>query len=203
MTNVKGWTDSPTLNFRIHIDMKVYTRTGDSGTTSLVGGTRIDKDNARLEAYGTVDELNSWLGLLDSSEAIPQPAHATLLRAMNLLFDIGASLATEEDSKWQPAPFPAAATEALEADIDAFEASLPRHNRFILPGGHPDAARAQIARTVARRAERRIIALNAGGITVDPEILRWINRLSDYLFVLARAINIINAHDEIFWEKGC
>lgn len=104
MTNVKGWTDSPTLNFRIHIDMKVYTRTGDSGTTSLVGGTRIDKDNTRLEAYGTVDELNSWLGLLDSSEAIPQPAHATLLRAMNLLFDIGASLATEEDSKWQPAP---------------------------------------------------------------------------------------------------
>ena len=183
--------------------MKVYTRTGDSGTTSLVGGTRIDKDNARLEAYGTVDELNSWLGLLDSSEAIPQPAHATLLRAMNLLFDIGASLATEEDSKWQPAPFPAAATETLEADIDAFEASLPRHNRFILPGGHPDAASAQIARTVARRAERRIIALNAGGITVDPELLRWINRLSDYLFVLARAINIINAHDEIFWEKGC
>jgi cob(I)alamin adenosyltransferase len=202
MTNVKGWTDSPTLNFRIHIDMKVYTRTGDSGTTSLVGGTRIDKDNARLEAYGTVDELNSWLGLLDSSEAIPQPAHATLLRAMNLLFDIGASLATEEDSKWQPVPFPAAATEALEADIDAFEASLPRHNRFILPGGHPDAARANIARTVARRAERRIISLGRD-VAVDPEIVRFINRLSDYLFVLSRAINNFNSADEIFWEKTC
>lgn len=202
MTNVKGWTDSPTLNFRIHIDMKVYTRTGDSGTTSLVGGTRIDKDNARLEAYGTVDELNSWLGLLDSSEAIPQPAHATLLRAMNLLFDIGASLATEEDSKWQPAPFPADATEALEADIDAFEASLPRHNRFILPGGHPDAARANIARTVARRAERRIISLGRD-VAVDPEIVRFINRLSDYLFVLSRAINNFNSADEIFWEKTC
>lgn len=202
MTNVKGWTDSPTLNFRIHIDMKVYTRTGDSGTTSLVGGTRIDKDNTRLEAYGTVDELNSWLGLLDSSEAIPQPAHATLLRAMNLLFDIGASLATEEDSKWQPAPFPAAATEALEADIDAFEASLPRHNRFILPGGHPDAARANIARTVARRAERRIISLGRD-VAVDPEIVRFINRLSDYLFVLSRAINNFNSADEIFWEKTC
>jgi ATP:cob(I)alamin adenosyltransferase len=182
--------------------MKVYTRTGDSGTTSLVGGTRIDKDNARLEAYGTVDELNSWLGLLDSSEAIPQPAHATLLRAMNLLFDIGASLATEEDSKWQPVPFPAAATETLEADIDAFEASLPRHNRFILPGGHPDAARANIARTVARRAERRIISLGRD-VAVDPEIVRFINRLSDYLFVLSRAINNFNSADEIFWEKTC
>ncbi len=119
------------------------------------------------------------------------------------LFDIGAALATEASSRWQPAPLPQSAVDALEADIDALDSTLPRHNRFILPGGHPDAARAQIARTVARRAERRIIALNAGGITVDPEILRWINRLSDYLFVLARAINIINAHDEIFWEKGC
>ena len=182
--------------------MKVYTRTGDSGTTSLVGGTRIDKDNARLEAYGTVDELNSWLGLLDSSEAVPQPAHATLLRAMNLLFDIGASLATEEDSKWQPAPFPAAATETLEADIDAFEASLPRHNRFILPGGCEDSARTHIARCVARRAERRIISLSAT-VEIDRDIITYVNRLSDYLFVLARAINHKCGSDEIFWEKGC
>lgn len=182
--------------------MKVYTRTGDSGQTSLVGGTRIDKDNACLEAYGTADELNSWLGLLDASQAIPEAAHATLRSAMHLLFDIGAALATEETSKWQPAPFPAAATEALEKAIDDFETTLPRHNRFILPGGNPDAARANIARTVARRCERRIITLGRTQ-NVDPEIVRYINRLSDYLFVLSRAINFFNKTDEIFWEKSC
>lgn len=182
--------------------MKVYTRTGDKGTTSLVGGTRIDKDNIRLEAYGTVDELNSWLGLLESSDCLPAPARTTLLRTMNLLFDVGASLATEENSAWKPAPFPASATAALEADIDALEATLPSHNRFILPGGHPDAARANIARTVARRAERRIITLGRE-VPVDSEIVRFVNRLSDYLFVLSRAINNFNAKDEIFWEKTC
>ncbi len=180
----------------------VYTRTGDRGTTSLVGGTRIAKDDVRLEAYGTVDELNSWLGLLDSSEAIPAEAHATLRRAMNHLFDIGATLATEADSAWQPAPFPEKAIAELEADIDAMDATLPRHNRFILPAGHPDAARANIARTVARRAERRIITL-AASVAVQPAILQYINRLSDYLFILSRAVNIFNGRDEIFWTKSC
>ncbi len=180
----------------------VYTRTGDTGTTSLVGGTRIAKDDIRLEAYGTADELNSWLGMLDSSQAIPEAAHATLRTAMNHMFDIGAALATEPESEWQPAPFPEAAVEALEADIDALDATLPRHNRFILPAGHPDAARANIARTVARRCERRIIALSAT-VATDPVAMRYINRLSDYLFVLSRAINILNGHDEIFWVKSC
>lgn len=182
--------------------MKVYTRTGDKGTTSLVGGTRIAKDNPRLEAYGTVDELNSWLGLLDSSTAIPEAAHTTLRTAMNLLFDVGSSLATEAGSKWQPNPFPESAVATLESDIDALEASLPRHNRFILPGGHPDAARANIARTVARRAERRIVALSAD-VAVDPTIMRYINRLSDYLFVLSRSINNFNGIEVIFWDKTC
>lgn len=180
----------------------VYTRTGDAGTTSLVGGTRTSKDDVRLEAYGTVDELNSWLGLVDSSQALPEAAHATLRRAMNHLFDIGAILATEAESKWQPAPFPASAVEALEADIDALDATLPRHNQFILPGGHPDSARANVARAVARRAERRIITLQRT-VAVDPAVLRYINRLSDYLFVLSRAINILNGGDEIFWTKSC
>lgn len=180
----------------------VYTRTGDAGTTSLVGGTRIAKDDARLEAYGTVDELNSWLGLLESSAHIPEAAHATLLRAMNHLFDIGAILATEPGSAWQPQPFPDSAIAGLEADIDALDAEVPRHNRFVLPGGHPDAARANIARTVARRAERRIIAL-ARTAVVDPAVLRYINRLSDYLFVLSRAINTAGGCTEIFWTKSC
>lgn len=182
--------------------MKVYTRTGDSGTTSLVGGTRIEKDATRLEAYGTVDELNSWLGLLDTSTSIPEEAHTTLRSAMNLLFDVGSSLATEADSKWQPRPFPEEAVGRLESDIDKLEAQLPRHNRFILPGGHPDAARANIARTVARRAERRIVTLSRN-VAVDPMIMKYINRLSDYLFVLGRAINNFNGQEEIFWEKSC
>ncbi len=177
----------------------VYTRTGDGGTTSLVGGTRVSKSSARLEAYGTIDEANSWLGLLDASTSIPAEAHDTLGRAMHLLFDIGSALATEPESKWQPAPFPTEAIAALEADIDALDATLPRHNRFTLPGGHPDAARANIARTVVRRAERRIIALAEAGVSVDPALLRYINRLSDYLFILSRAINIATDTPERFW----
>ena len=180
--------------------MKVYTRTGDAGTTSLVGGKRVGKDSPRLEAYGTVDELNSWLGLLNSSDAIPAQAHDTLLMAMNRLFDAGSALATEPESKWQPAPFPSEATEALEKAIDELDSALPRHNQFILPGGHPDAARANIARTVARRAERRIISL-AQTVAVDPEIQRFVNRLSDYLFILSRAINNGAGVPEIFWKS--
>lgn len=180
----------------------VYTRTGDNGGTSLVGGTRVAKNNARLEAYGTIDEANSWLGLLSASESITEPMRATLMRAMNLMFDIGAALATEPDSPWQPAPFPAQAVAQLESDIDTLDSQLPRHNRFVLPAGHPDAARANIARTVVRRAERRIVAL-AQTADIDPQLLQYINRLSDYLFVMSRAINIFNQYDEIFWEKSC
>lgn len=178
----------------------VYTRTGDSGTTSLVGGERIAKDDARLEAYGTVDELNSWIGLLASLPTVRSEARATLRRVSNRLFDVGSALATAPGSSWQPPAFPLSEIEALEADIDAVDASLPRHNRFILPSGHPDAARANIARTVARRAERRIITLGSK-VSVDPAILRFINRLSDYLFVLGRQINVSNGADEVFWEK--
>ena len=171
----------------------VYTRTGDNGTTSLVGGTRIAKNNIRLEAYGTVDELNSWLGLLDSSTAIPPEQHQVLTNAMHRLFDIGSALATEAESTWQPAPMPDSVVEHLEATIDSLDANLPRHNRY---------AMANIARAVARRAERNIISL-ADTAPVQTNILRYINRLSDYLFVLSRAINIYNNRHEIFWEKSC
>ena len=180
--------------------MKVYTRTGDKGSTSLVGGTRVAKDSVRLEAYGTVDELNSWLGLLDSSDAIPESEHETLVEAMSRLFDIGSSLATEPESSWQPPAFPDEATKRLEDAIDAMEATLPVHRQFILPGGHADAARANIARTVARRAERRIITL-AGQVAVDEGIIRYVNRLSDYLFVLGRAINLRAGVTELFWQS--
>ncbi len=181
----------------------VYTRTGDSGTTSLVGGKRVLKNDARLEAYGTVDELNSWLGLVHASQAATPEIRATLLSAMHHLFDIGAILATEPESTWQPAPFPAAAVEKLEKDIDLLDSTLPRHNSFILPAGTAESARASVARTVARRAERRIITLIQTGVEVDPAVLRYINRLSDYLFILARALNILNRQQEIFWDKNC
>lgn len=180
--------------------MKIYTRTGDNGTTSLVGGTRVEKDNIRLEAYGTVDELNSWLGLLSTSEHIPQSGRRALDTALSLLFDIGGSLATEPTSPWQPEPFPVAAVEMLEESIDAMEADLPCHDKFILPGGHPDAARANIARTVARRAERHIVALSRQA-PVDAVALKYINRLSDWLFVLGRAINHTAGVSEVFWES--
>ncbi|MBD5175389.1 MAG: cob(I)yrinic acid a,c-diamide adenosyltransferase [Bacteroidales bacterium] len=177
----------------------VYTRTGDAGTTSLVGGERIAKDDARLEAYGTVDELNSWIGLLASLPSVGPDAQAILRGVSNRLFDIGCALATAPGSSWQPPEFPAAEVLALEAAIDALDAALPRHNRFILPSGHPDSARANIARSVARRAERRIITLVALA-PVDPAILRYINRLSDYLFILGRYINVSNGAEEVFWE---
>lgn len=178
----------------------VYTRGGDSGQTSLVGGSRVSKDSVRLEAYGTVDELNSWIGLLASLPTLPDSAYPTLNEVMNRLFDVGSQLATEPESSWQPAPMDPGEVEKLEEAIDALDALLPRHNRFILPTGHPDAARANIARTVARRAERRIVTL-AQSVDVDPVILRYINRLSDYLFILSRAINVLNNGTEIFWDS--
>lgn len=189
----------------------VYTRGGDQGTTSLVGGTQVGKDDPRLEAYGTVDELNSWLGLIASSPSgLPEGAAETLLMVRNALFDIGSILATEPQSKWQPAPLPQQLVEDLEKAIDTLDANLPRHNRFILPGGTPLSAQAHVARTVARRAERRIITfLNTieqepDATKPDPVVLRFINRLSDYLFVLARAINNISGPGhEIFWQKSC
>lgn len=179
----------------------IYTRTGDRGTTSLVGGTRISKDSPRLEAYGTVDELNSWIGLVATSPAIGDDDGQLLLDVQNRLFDIGSTLATEPESRWQPEPFPAEAILPLEKAIDRLDSSLPRHDRFILPGGSADAARTHVARTVARRAERRIITL-AADATVEASLIAYINRLSDYLFVLARAINFNSGAEEIFWTKS-
>ncbi len=180
---------------------RLYTRTGDDGTTSLVGGARAPKDSIRLEAYGTVDELNSWLGLLVASEAVTEERRQLLRSVQNRLFDIGASLATEPESRWQPAPLGHKAVEALENAIDTVDSGLPPLRSFILPGGHPDAARANVARTIARRAERRIIALSRD-VQIDPDILKYINRLSDFLFALAREININTDHEEISWQKS-
>lgn len=180
----------------------VYTRTGDLGTTSLVGGTRVSKDNPRLEAYGTVDELNSWLGLIVISQSLNADDKAFITWIQNRLFDIGSMLATEPDSKWQPQALDGADVEKIEIAIDSLDSQLPAHNRFILPGGCEDAARTHIARCVARRAERHIVRLS-NEVEISPLIINFVNRLSDYLFVLARYINIKSGSDEIFWEKNC
>ena len=183
--------------------MKVYTRGGDKGHTSLVGGTRVPKNHPRLEAYGSLDELNSWLGLvICQPEQLPAEVVSTLLAVQNRLFDIGTILATEPESRWQPAPLPAEAVSELEQAIDRLDATVPPHNQFILPGGCPAAARAQVARTVARRTERQLISLTEL-MEISPEILAYINRLSDYLFVVGRAANYFSGHDEIFWHKSC
>lgn len=183
--------------------MKVYTRTGDAGTTSLVGGTRVSKASPRLEAYGTADELNSHIGLLLAMDGVPEEARRTLHIVQNKLFNLGSELATEPESKWQPQGIAQADVDAIEQAIDAAEAVLPRHNRFVLPGGTLASAQANVARTVARRCERRIVEMVQSGIPVAPEALRYVNRLSDYLFVLSRLINFNAGKSDIFWDKDC
>jgi cob(I)alamin adenosyltransferase len=162
--------------------MKVYTRTGDGGETSLYSGGRVGKFDARIEAYGTVDELNSTLGLL-LTESLPSEAAGRLREVQEALFAVGAALADPE-RKLEPDP-EAWAPEPLEAWIDAMDDELAELRAFILPGGGRPAALAHVARTVCRRAERRVLAV--GGVT--PGIVPFLNRLSDALFVLARFLN--------------
>ncbi len=171
--------------------MKIYTKTGDAGETSLFDGTRVSKAEARVDAYGEVDELNAWLGLVRASGVDAEIA-AIVEQLQRDLHAIGARLA---DPAHKIADRLARATigddevQRLEAWIDRFEAELPPLRRFILPGGAPAAAALHVARTVCRRAERRIVALAAQRADTEPVVLVYINRLSDLLFVLARAVN--------------
>lgn len=183
--------------------MKIYTRTGDAGTTALVGGKRVSKASPRLEAYGTVDELNSHIGLLLSLDGIPEDARQTLALVQHRLFNLGSQLATEPESKWQPQGITDTDVDMLEQAIDVVDAELPPFRKFILPGGSQAASQAHVARTVARRAERRMVEMAEADMPVTPQAMRFINRLSDYLFVLARQINIFSGTDEIFWDKSC
>lgn len=184
---------------------KIYTATGDRGTTSLVGGTRVSKDNIRLEAYGTVDELNAYIGMLNSHENIPSETRKLLLSIQNKLFNIGAYLATEAETGQQPEPFglTTADIEKLERAIDILDSELPPLRNFVLPGGCRAASIAHLCRTICRRCERRIITLQNSGIYIHETIIKYINRLSDFFFILARFNNIHNQIDEIFWNKDC
>ena len=181
--------------------MHIYTRTGDTGMTSLVGGQRVPKTHLRLEAYGTVDELNSHLGLL-LTYLIGDTDRAMILSVQNLLFSIGSMLATDTTQRdVRPGRYVTTQdVEELEHAIDAAENGLSPWRGFILPGGTRGAAVAHICRTVCRRAERQIHRL-AEQTEVDSMLTTYINRLSDYLFVLARKINKSESVEENIWHK--
>ncbi|MCS6797321.1 MAG: cob(I)yrinic acid a,c-diamide adenosyltransferase [Myxococcota bacterium] len=179
--------------------MKIYTKTGDDGRTGLFGGGRVPKDHARVEAYGALDELGAWLGLV-RAEGLDEEADAWLARVQSELFDLGAELATAPEKRQRVAvePLDDEATGRLESQIDAIEAELPPLRTFILAGGCRAAALLHVARTVCRRAERRIVTLSATE-PVRPEVIRYVNRLSDFLFVLARRSNARAAIPDVPW----
>ena len=195
-----GSTPSIRTNFNSGnqtFQMKIYTKKGDLGKTSIIGENNIDKHNIRIEAYGTVDELNSYLGLLISCPHVDfTNQKQALLFIQNILFQIGASLA----SKKHKIKLSLDDVEKLESFIDNMELHLDPLTSFILPGGDLWSSYAQISRSICRRAERRITALHVVE-KIDSNLLKFMNRLSDYLFVLARYINKLNNVDEIKWNQ--
>ena len=179
--------------------MKIYTKTGDQGDTGLFGGGRVRKDAPRIEAYGTVDELNALLGVVRAA-GLPADVDGTVGAIQGDLFAIGAELATTEPDQHGTSLVGATDIERLETAIDSFEADLPPLTHFILPGGTPAAAQLHFARTVCRRAERCLVGLMDGGDEViSTDILIYLNRLSDLLFVLARAVNHAAGVEETKW----
>lgn len=183
---------------------KIYTKTGDDGSTGLANGERRAKCDARVEAYGDVDETNSAIGLARLSTASLPELDAMLERVQNDLFDLGADLATPPSEKkpgHQPLRIAPAQVARLEREIDALNARLSPLRSFVLPGGSAAAAALHLARAVCRRAERRMVALAASGEAVGAPALQFINRLSDFLFVAARIANNVGAGD-ILWKPG-
>ena len=185
--------------------MKIYTKTGDTGTTALFGGTRVKKYNLRIESYGTVDELNSYIGLIKDQE-ISENTKESLLKIQNELFTLGAMLATPPEkeilkSGKERLNIPKIDEDSilfLENEIDKMDAVLPQMTHFILPGGHQAVSFCHVARCVCRRAERLSVELNDQE-TINNDIIKYLNRLSDYLFVLARKLSKDLAVEEIKW----
>lgn len=179
--------------------MKIYTKTGDSGKTSLLGGRRVLKSNLRIDAYGTVDELNSFIGLLKDQE-VNKKRSEILKEIQDRLFTIGATLATEPGNSSVKRPdLHEEDLELLEKEIDLMEKDLPVLRNFILPGGHQVVSYCHLARTVCRRTERCVIALMETE-PVDEIIVKYLNRLSDYLFVLGRKIAKELEVEEVTWK---
>jgi cob(I)alamin adenosyltransferase len=185
---------------------KIYTRTGDDGTTGLGNGERRLKSDLRVEAFGTVDEANCCIGLARIHTSTEHPElDAILSRIQNDLFDLGADLATPDDGEplgYEPLRIIASQTARIEADIDRLVEKQPSLKSFILPGGSPAAAALHLARTVARRAERLMVALGqVAGEHVNPEGIKYINRVSDLLFAAARAVND-DGKTDVLWVPG-
>lgn len=185
--------------------MKIYTKTGDKGTTALFGGTRVPKHHIRIESYGTVDELNSYIGLIRDQD-IDQHYKDLLIKIQDRLFTVGAILATDPEKatlkngkeRLNIPKINEADINVLEQEIDSMDAQLPQMTHFVLPGGHQTVSFCHIARTVCRRAERLASALNDLE-PFQPETLTYLNRLSDYLFVLARKLSQDLQADEVKW----
>jgi cob(I)alamin adenosyltransferase len=184
---------------------KIYTRTGDTGETALFGGGRVGKDNVRVEAMGTVDELNAALGVvrmeLARSGTAPPDLDPLVAQVQHRLFDLGAEVATPSPAGHGTNLVNDSHILTLEAAIDRLDASLAPLREFILPGGVPAAAQLHLARCVCRRAERRLVELMSHE-PVRGELLRYLNRLSDLLFVLARAVNQANGAPDVTWQRG-
>ena len=177
--------------------MKIYTRTGDSGETSLFGGSRIAKNDPRIEAYGTADELNSFLGIARASWP-SSPIDVQLQRVQSDLFDIGAYLASPGTERFRSVD--AKRIKELEQEIDSMEADLQPLKTFIVPGGSPAAAQLHVARTVCRRAERRVVALKDSSAEMQTTTA-YLNRLSDFLFVAARFANRRHGTPDTLWSR--
>jgi cob(I)alamin adenosyltransferase len=179
--------------------MKIYTRTGDNGTTGLIGGSRVKKYDIRLEAYGTIDELNSYIGVVRSMQTDTKADHI-LEKIQNKLFVIGAHLASDDSILLVKKQMPIVESdiELLEQTMDEMNEQLPELRNFILPGGCQAVSFCHVARTVCRRAERLIVELSEK-VEVDPNLIKYINRLSDYLFVLSRKVSMDQKTAEILW----
>lgn len=178
---------------------RIYTKTGDKGETALFGGRRVPKSDLRVDAYGTVDELNSFIGLLRDSIEHPH-VREILARTQHRLFTLGAHLASDP-AKHPPTPdLLPADIETLEIEMDQMEETLPPLKNFILPGGHTSVSICHLCRTVCRRAERLAVALVQAGEPVDALALQYLNRLSDYFFVLARFLAKELGAEEVIWK---
>lgn len=172
----------------------IYTRTGDDGSTGLGDGSRVGKDSARVDAYGTVDEANSAIGVVLAAANVPEDIRALLTTVQHQMFDLGGELCIPGH-----AAITAADVDALEVQLDHYNDPLPALKDFILPAGGEAAARCHLARTIVRRAERETVALSRHE-AVRPEAIRYLNRLSDLLFVLARVLARADGHGEVLWN---
>jgi cob(I)alamin adenosyltransferase len=180
---------------------KIYTKTGDQGRTSLIGGTKVPKSNIRIESYGTIDELNSFIGLV--GDYLPEDATKGVLKEIqDRLFTIGSSLACDphKEPLMKVPDLHEEDVKLLENEMDKMDEVLPVMKNFILPGGHVAVSTVHIARCVCRRAERLCVGMKETGSFIDPLVIKYLNRLSDYLFVLARYVGHIYRVKEIVWK---